>query len=129
MSDDKRHSVLALVEDEADIRVLIRLTLRKDNRLVLEGEATSAEEAIELARALDPSLVILDHSLGSGMTGLQAAPAIKAAAPGSKILLFTAHDMHSEAEQEPAIDRFLRKDKMPQLLRTVEEMLNLDPVA
>ena len=123
------YSILALVEDEVDLRVLIRITLRKDDRLELKGEAESAEEAIELARELAPALVILDHSLVGTMTGLEAAPAIKAVAPGAKILLFTAHDLHAEAASEPAIDRFLRKDNLPQLLRTVEEMLDLEPVA
>lgn len=124
----KTLSILALVEDEADIRALIRMTLRPDPRLELKGEAASAEEAIELVREIQPDLIILDHSLEGQMTGLEAAPVLKEVAPGGKILLFTAYDMKKEAEHEPAIDAFLRKDNFPRLLRTVEDLLGIGPV-
>lgn len=119
--------VLVIVEDEADMRLFVRLALSRDPRLEILGEATTAEEAIELAATLDPGLIVLDHGLDGVLTGLAAAPLLKAAAPRSKILLFTAYDMAAEARAEPAIDAFLRKDELGRLLSVVRQLLELDP--
>src|SRR5438309_1350720 len=62
-------SVLALVEDEPDVRMLVRLTLTRDPRLEILGEAASATDAVELARTLQPGVVILDHGLEGDITG------------------------------------------------------------
>ena len=123
-----RKAVL-IVEDEADMRVLIRVTLARDPRIEIVGEASTAEEAIAAAETGGPGAIVLDHSIDGAMTGLEAAPALKAAAPGSKIILFTAYDMAAEARREPAIDAFLRKDDLGHLLHTVEDMLGLGRTA
>jgi DNA-binding NarL/FixJ family response regulator len=117
--------VLVIVEDEPDMRMLIKTVLASDPRLEVMGEATNADDAIRLAGELGPGLVILDHSIEGPVTGLQAAPAIRAAAPMAKILLFTAYDMAAEARREPAVDAFLRKDDIGKLLRTVQSLLEL----
>src|SRR5260221_14177586 len=111
------------------MRTLIRITLARDPRLEVVGEAASAPEAIELARLSEPGLIVLDHSIEGEITGLQAAPLLKAVAPGSKILLFTAYDLAAEARAEPAIDGYLRKDDFDLLLPTVERLLALEPLA
>ena len=121
-------SVLAIVEDEPDVRMLVRVTLSRDPRLEILGEVTSAEEAIELADASQPGVVVLDHSLDGDMTGLQAAPLIKRASPESMIVLFTAYDMAAEARDEPAIDAYLRKDRIGELVTVVDGLLGLEPI-
>jgi len=120
-------SVLVVVEDEEDMRFMIRVTLARDKRLVLLGEAATAEEAIELARGLQPGAVVLDHQLHGKLTGLEAAPLIKAAAPNAKILLFTAFDLEREAQAAPAVDAYLRKDGVKHLVATVDRLLGLEP--
>jgi len=125
--DSARPTVLVVVEDEEDMRFMIRITLAQDPRLVLLGEAATAEEAIELARGLQPGAVVLDHQLGGRLTGLAAAPLIKAAAPNAKILLFTAFDLEQEAEAEDAVDAYLRKDGVKHLLATVDRLVGLEP--
>lgn len=117
--------ILAVVEDDPKFRTLLRLALREDERLQIEGEVSTAEDALEHARAAQPDLVILDHILEGARTGLDVAPAIKSVSPGSKILLFTAFDVRLEAERSPAIDAFLRKQEVGRLLVVVRELLNL----
>jgi DNA-binding NarL/FixJ family response regulator len=124
---DKRR-ILVIVEDEADIRWLIRLTLLDDPRLELFGEAASAAEAVALARTSQPGLIVLDHSIEGDVMGLQAAPLLKEAAPNAKILLFTAFDLREEARGEPAIDAFLLKTQLKALLPTVQGLLDLTPL-
>src|ERR671937_1138942 len=53
------------------------------------GEAADGEEAIELARRLQPELVLLDLSM-PGMDGLQALPRLREAAPGCEVVVLTA---------------------------------------
>jgi DNA-binding NarL/FixJ family response regulator len=120
--------VLVVVEDDLDMRTLIRITLAQDPRLEVVGEASSADEALALVRTTDPGLIVLDHTIDGAMTGLEAAPLLKAAAPHVKILLFTAYDLAAEARAEPAIDGYLRKDEFQKLLPTVERLLALAPL-
>ena len=127
MSD--RVKVFVVVEDEPDMRALIGLTLGRDPRLELVGEAASAEEALAVLDTCEPGLIILDHGIEGDLMGLEAAPLLKAKAAGAKILLFTAHDMSGEAAAEPAVDGFLRKDRIDQLLPTAQRLLGLDPAA
>lgn len=121
--------VLVVVEDDRDMQRLIELTLGADRRLELFGTCATAEEAITAARALQPDLVILDHFIDGTVMGLEAAPAIKAAAPAAAVLLFTSHDLEIEAQREPAVDRFLLKRDIGELMPTVRTLLGLDAAA
>jgi DNA-binding NarL/FixJ family response regulator len=120
-----RVKVFVVVEDEPDMRALIGLTLRRDPRLEIVGEAASAEEALAILDSCEPGLIILDHGIEGDLMGLQAAPLLKAKAPNALILLFTAFDMQQEATREPAVDEFLRKDRIFELLPTVQRMLGI----
>lgn len=126
MSDKAK--ILIIVEDEPDMREVIKLTLMMDPRLEVVGEAESAAEAIELAKSLEDGLVILDHNIKGDIMGLQAAPLLKQVAPNIKILLFTAFDMADQAAKEPAIDAYLRKDHLEKLVRTVDGLFGLPPL-
>lgn len=121
--------ILVVVEDDADIRFLITLTLRADERIEITGEAATAAEAIELARTEQPGLIILDHYIDGDVMGLDAVPALKDAAPEAKILLFSSHDLGAEVARQPLVDKFLRKDRMAELLPTVQSLLSLDRVS
>jgi DNA-binding NarL/FixJ family response regulator len=125
----ERVKVFVVVEDEPDMRTLIGLTLGRDPRLELCGQAASAEEALELLDSMDPGLIILDHGIEGDLMGLEAAPLLKAKAPAAKILLFTAFDMRHEASLEPAVDEYLRKDRIGDLLPTAQRMLGLGAAA
>jgi DNA-binding NarL/FixJ family response regulator len=124
-----RVKVFVVVEDEPDMRALISLTLGRDPRLELVGEAASAAEALALLDTMEPGLIVLDHGIEGDLMGLDAAPLLKAKAPQAKILLFTAFDMRHEANAEPAVDEFLRKDRIGELLPTVQRLLGLNVAA
>lgn len=124
-----RVRVLLVVEDDRDMRLLIRLVLGADPRLEFCGEASTATEAIALTRDSGPGLVILDHFIEGDIMGLQAAPLIKAVAPDARILLFTSHDLSAEASREPAIDAYLSKNHLVELLPTAQRLVGLEPWA
>ena len=119
--------VLVVVEDDRDMRRLIRLTLGLEERLRVDAEAASARMALELVERMDDlDLIILDHFIDGDVMGLEAAPLLKAAAPGAKILLFTSHDLATEAGREPAIAAYLSKQHLDQLLPTTQRLLGLE---
>ena len=118
-------TAFAIVEDDPDMRLLIRLALTRDRRMRPVGEATSAAEAIDLLDSTSPELIVLDHSIEGDVMGLEAAPLLKAKSDSTKILLFTAFDMAQQAAAEPAVDGYLRKDRIDQLLATAQRLLGL----
>jgi len=119
---------LVAVEDDEDMRLLIRMRLQSDDRLDIVTEVATAAGALEATRAHRPDLVILDHFIQGEIMGLQAAPLLKAASPTTKILLFTDHDLSVEAAREPAIDAYLPKSRLRDLPHNVRSLLLLpDP--
>jgi two-component system, NarL family, nitrate/nitrite response regulator NarL len=53
------------------------------------GEAAEGEEAIELTRRLRPQIVLLDLSM-PGLSGLEALPRLREAAPETEVVVLTA---------------------------------------
>ena len=78
-----------VVDDDQDMRMLLRLQVQSDERLNLVGIAKDGEEAITLARAEAPDVVVLDLMMPI-LGGEAALPKIREAAPGAKVVLYTA---------------------------------------
>ncbi len=119
--------ILVVVEDDPDMRMAIRIVLSTEPRVQVEGEASSIDEAVKVAQTVKPELIILDHSIEGEVMGADGAPMLKKAAPRAKVLLFSAYDLEARAMEDPAIDAFLRKDEIEDLLPTVERLLGLRP--
>lgn len=115
--------VVVVVEDDEDMCILVKLILAEDPAVEVVGEAASAMDAVALARQHQPDLVILDHFIEGDIMGLQAAPMLKTAAPKTRILLFTSHDLGAEVSRQPAVDAYLRKDNLDQLLPVVRSLM------
>src|SRR4051794_41972631 len=64
--------------------MLVRLTMELSGRFDVVAEAGSGREAIALAAEHQPDLVVLDVSMPE-MDGLEALPAVRAAAPAAEI--------------------------------------------
>jgi DNA-binding NarL/FixJ family response regulator len=63
--------------------------LLEQHEFSVVGEAGDGEEAIHKARTLLPDLVLLDLSM-PGLSGLDALPRLRAAAPGCEVVVLTA---------------------------------------
>ena len=118
--------VLAIVEDDADSRMVVRAIFSEDERFSVATEVDSAEEALEAVGPEQPDLIVLDHNLNGSLTGLDAAPLLKQVAPDAKIILFTgAEDIRQRALDEDAVDAYLPKDRPDDLLPTARHLLGI----
>ena len=77
-----------IVDDHPLTRDALTVLLRQ-NGFEVAGEAGDAESAISCAGELDPDLILLDLSL-PGMSGLEALPRLREAAPAAEVVVLTA---------------------------------------
>jgi DNA-binding NarL/FixJ family response regulator len=82
---------ILLVDDDEFFRGAERRLLEGDEALEIVGEAGNAAEAIRLARVLHPDIVLMDIAMPD-LNGLEATRQIKAAEPGTKVVMVTVHD-------------------------------------
>lgn len=81
---------LVLVDDNADVRELLRVVLSDPNSpFEVVAEACDGLEAIEVARAHQPDFVLLDLAMPR-MDGVEALPRIRKVAPDAKVVIHSA---------------------------------------
>jgi two-component system nitrate/nitrite response regulator NarL len=115
-----------IVEDDPDIQSLIATIFSMDPRFSVAGLAETAEEALALARKTELEIIVLDDRLAGALTGVEAVPALKEAAPSAKIILFTAHaDLRARAVDQGGIDAFLLKTDTGELLPLAQQLTNM----
>lgn len=81
-----------LVDDHSLVRRGFRRMLEDEADIVVIGEASNGDEAVQLARELSPQVIVMDCAL-PGTSGLAATRKILETAPPKAILMLS---MHSE---------------------------------
>lgn len=88
-----------IVDDEPDLRLLLRTMLSLDPRIEIAGEAGDGGRGLELYRELRPDVLVLDQRMPV-LEGLEVAAQVLSEDPGQLIVLITAYlddAMRSEA--------------------------------
>ncbi len=86
---EQQISVL-LVDDHSLVRRGFRRMLEDEPDINVVGEASDGEEAVKLARALKPDVVVMDCAL-PGINGLQATRKILQHLPKTLVLMLSMH--------------------------------------
>jgi DNA-binding NarL/FixJ family response regulator len=120
---DQRVWNVLVVDDDPDVGALIRLTLRFDDQLRVVGMATSAEDAMAMARQIRPNLVILDHLLGGPVTGLQVAHQLREDFPEIRVILFSAAETVIDLRDQQ-VDAVLSKMDIDDLADIAHQVLD-----
>src|SRR5712671_3029494 len=81
---------ILICDDNPNIRYLLRVFVESQTAFKVCGEAGHGTEAIQMAKKLQPDLILLDHSMPI-MSGAEAASVLKAMLPRTKIILFSMH--------------------------------------
>jgi len=121
-----------LADDHTVVRAGLRALLEKESDLVIVGEAGSGSEAVTLAKATRPHVVLMDLAMpGSG--GIEATRRIVALGLGTKVLVLTALPQETQLcdALEAGASGFMRKiapiDDLTRAIHTVvEDRLFLD---
>ncbi|MER6689009.1 response regulator [Streptomyces minutiscleroticus] len=82
---------ILLADDHALVRRGVRMILDREPDLEVVAEAGDGAEAVDLARAHEVDLAVLDVAMPR-LTGLQAARELAARRPGLRVLMLTMHD-------------------------------------
>lgn len=114
-----------IAEDTPLIRSAIaRVVARERPGLGPLYEASSGEEAVELARAMRPDIVLMDIQL-RGVSGIEAGARIKAAQPDARLIFLTAHGEFAYAQQAlriGAADYLLKPVRPAQLVEALDRV-------
>ena len=83
---DARQLRILIADDHPLFRDGLRVLLESVDDMLVVGEATSGEDVVALASALQPEVILMDIKM-PGLNGIEATRRILSAAPGIKILI------------------------------------------
>lgn len=117
---------ILIVDDELEIRKLVNSTLNSSDYQILQAE--SGQKAIEIARAENPDLIIMDIMMPGGIDGFEATRILKddPETKGSTIIILSAKGQEEDLEgglKAGADDYFPKPFSPLALVRKVEEVL------
>lgn len=104
---------LLVVDDHSLFRRGLMALLSQDTRFTVTCEAGDVGEALRCVQRQRPDLILLDNHL-PGVLGVDAIPALREAAPGTRILMLTV------SENEADLVAALKAGADGYLLKTVE---------
>jgi PAS domain S-box-containing protein len=117
---------ILVVDDDADVRTLVRKVLLRDGYLVLE--AASGPDAIRIADSWDgPIELLVTDVMMPGMRGPDVAAAVRRSHPSIRVLFISAYTHGTALPEEVGIDplAFLAKPFKPsELLDRVRTILD-----
>ena len=113
-----------VVDDHALFAEALMLTLGIDDRIEVVGSASSGVEAVSLAEALRPDVVLMDVHMPS-MDGIEATRRVRNVSPGSRVVMVTAARSPEIARHALAAgaERCLTKDTPA--LRLIDTILDV----
>jgi DNA-binding NarL/FixJ family response regulator len=108
-SRGRRDRVL-IVDDAANLRELLTLLLETEDDFEVIGTACDGEQALIVAEALQPDIVLLDLAMPV-MDGMQALPQIRRRVPEAIIVIFSGFEQTALVDEALAAgaDAYLEK--------------------
>jgi DNA-binding response OmpR family regulator len=117
---------ILITDDQKEVRALVAVTLRSGDYEVLQ--ASSGQEALDIARAEHPDLVIMDVMMPGAVDGLEATRQLKGSPETSNcvVLLLTGRTQTKDREMGLAAgadDYFFKPFSPLELLQKVETVI------
>jgi DNA-binding NarL/FixJ family response regulator len=115
---------ILVADDHEIVREGLCTLFSEETDLLVVGEAKNGEEAVRLALALSPDVVLMDLMM-PGLDGIEATRRILAQAPAARILVLTsfAEEPHVRRAIAAGAHGFLLKDVLKEeLLRAIRDV-------
>jgi DNA-binding NarL/FixJ family response regulator len=109
MAPARRQIRLVIADDNPMVREGLRSAIATSEDLITVGMASDGAEALQLARDMNPDVVILDHRM-PGQRGLDVATRLRADAPEIAVVMFTLDESIRELAMEAGVASFVPKD-------------------
>jgi DNA-binding NarL/FixJ family response regulator len=120
---------ILVVDDHAVVRRGVRALLESQPGWEVAAEATTGREAVELAKHLQPDIVVMDLSLPE-LNGLDATRLILKESPRTEVLVLTMHHSEELARnvlQAGARGYILKSDADESLIAAVDSLRQHKP--
>ncbi|KPV54603.1 LuxR family transcriptional regulator [Kouleothrix aurantiaca] len=104
---------VVIADDHNVVRKGIRDLLSDEDDIAVVGEARNGHEAVDLATALQPDVVVMDIAMPE-LSGVEATRQLRAQAPNVRVLVLTAY------EDDPYIYSLLDAGATSYILKTAE---------
>ncbi|WP_069386237.1 response regulator transcription factor [Cellulosimicrobium cellulans] len=117
-------TTVLLVDDQALLRMGLRLVIESEPDLEVVGEASDGATAVDQVRALAPDVVLMDVRM-PGLDGIEATRHVVAEHPATRVLVLTTFDLdeYAFAALRAGASGFLLKNSRPgdlvEAIRTV----------
>ena len=107
---DRRGQRVLIVDDSPQVRQELRTLLTLAGDIEIVGEAADGLEAIRLAEALQPEVVLMDLEMPV-LDGYEAARQIKSRWPACRVVALTVHGYEAARQKasQAGVDVFLVK--------------------
>lgn len=114
-----------IVDDEYPARQELRYVLNEFNNIEIVGEATNAQEAMALIKALDYHVIFLDISM-PGMNGLELGMAVQELPSRPYLIFVSAYDEYAvKAFDVNAVDYLLKPVECGRLKKAIDKVFKL----
>jgi DNA-binding NarL/FixJ family response regulator len=113
-----------VADDEPRFIENVQSLVAHDERVDVVGRATNGQEAVDLAIALDPDVILIDL-LMPVLDGIEATRQIREQVPGACVLILTGSSISADVERarEAGVAAFLTKDRIgAQLVESILEV-------
>jgi DNA-binding NarL/FixJ family response regulator len=110
-----------IVDDQPLMRAAFEMTLSSEDDIELVGQASDGQEAIEMARALHPDVVLMDIRMPK-LDGVEATRVLAAENDAIKVLILTTFDIDEyvlEALRAGASGFLLKDVRADELVRAI----------
>ena len=115
-----------IVDDEYPARKELRFLLNKFDNIEVVGEATNAQEALTLIKALDYSILFLDIEM-PGMNGLEVGARVQEMPNPPHVVFVTAYDEYAvRAFEVNAVDYILKPFDEKRLTQTINKIVKIN---
>ncbi len=89
---------IAIIDDHQLFREGIKRILEMESRFQVVGIGSNGEEACELAKTLQPQIILMDINMPK-MNGVEATERIKSLSPTTKVIILSIHDDENYVHQ------------------------------